>query len=74
MKLEIYISQRIHDGIHTRYDPIQVGMLNKILHGIKKKNKKKELLPTYYYRLRGKFSAIWTIRVIFFILPTTERV
>jgi len=37
MKLEIYISQRIHDGTHTRYNPIQVGMLNKILPEIKKK-------------------------------------
>lgn len=45
MKLEIYISQRIHDGTHTRYNPIQVGMLNKILPGIKKKKIRRN-----YYR------------------------
>lgn len=37
MKLEIYKSQRIHDGAYTRYNPIQPCMLNKILPGIKKK-------------------------------------
>lgn len=49
MKLEIYKSQRIHDGTYTRYNPIQPCMLNKILPGIKKKIRRRN-----YYQHIGR--------------------
>lgn len=75
-----FISQWIYDGkhdvpIHTGHNPrssrpaVFPGFWIKYYWRRKKETTEKKLLPACAQAVRGKVSAIWTVRVRFFVLP-----